>query len=282
MRPIDADNRGMNIPGFENAKYHLLYQPIVCIAPSNTVSVVALEAFLRVEQPNGTPVLTDAFLKMARDKGAGRAVGQWVIRQACADLADLRDEGYRGRININIALEDLRLSFVADIQSVINEYGLAGNLFLVDLTLEDSLPEEIEAIRAMEALRRLGARIYLDWGKGDFPLRNTVKDAVISGFKTARIPNLLHEPSGVRLQELQDFTRRYGREVIASRVETLIQRDLLLSMNCRIMQGYFFSKPVKPEMAMESIRLLTQEDAISPPISLAAILEKHSYATMAL
>jgi diguanylate cyclase len=266
----------MQIPGFENAKYHLLYQPIVCIAPDSTISVVALEAFLRVEQPGVAPLLTDSFLAIAREKGVLETVGYWVIQQACADLADMRDEGYRGRITINVSPTELTMAYVAEVQSALNEYGLAGNLFLMDITLEDSLPDDLQTVEAMEALRRLGIRLYLDGANRDFPLRNSVRDAAITGYKTARLPNTREDHAGIRLQELLDFSRRNGREVIASRVETLIQRDLLLSLNCRVMQGYFFSKPVKAEAVLESIRYLTQEEVPTPqPISLNAILERH-------
>lgn len=264
----------MQVPGFENAKYHLRYQPIVCIAPDTTISVVALEAFLRVEQPGEAPMQTDSFLAMAREKGEGEAVGIWVLHQACADLTDWRDEGYRGRVAINVSPAELTLTFVAEVQAALNEYGFAGNLLLMDITLDESWSEDSQAMEAMDALRRLGIRLYLDGAGSDFPLQKTLRNTGTVGYKTGRIPNMREEPSGIRMQELMDYARQYGREVIASRVETIVQRDLLLSMGCHIMQGYFFSKPVAAEAALKAIRMLTVGDAIPRPISIGAFLEQ--------
>ncbi|MBK6349128.1 MAG: EAL domain-containing protein [Proteobacteria bacterium] len=85
---------------------HLVYQPRVA---SDTLEITGVECLLRWEHAQLGPVGPDEFIPIAEETGLIDQIGDWVIDEACRQLATWRsrfeDDFF---VSINMAARQLR------------------------------------------------------------------------------------------------------------------------------------------------------------------------------
>lgn len=259
----------MHRADFAAEGFRLFYQPVVWIRPTSGAVVLALEAFLRLEHPTQGLLMADSFVIPTRESGGMESLGSWVAQRACADLAGWRATGYRGRVNLNVTPSELTLEYAAAVQGALNENGLAGDLLLLDITPDAPLTSSPVTRQAIDNLRHLGVRLFLDdFGSGGASLKS-LGQFPIAGIKFGRPPLSTDDPDALLLEELMELTNGSGRSLIVSRVESVAQRDCALQLGCRTMQGYLFSEAVPKEQVPSILQQIAAVQGVpgNPPAS---------------
>ncbi len=232
------------------------YQPQVV---TESGEIIGMEALLRWIHPERGFISPADFIPIAEKTGLIIEIGNWVLYQACAQVAQWREERQQDiRIAVNVsAIQFGEGDLVQHVIDTLQKTGLPSNQLELEIT-ESALINDMEATRdTLLQLRRLGVQIAIDdFGTGysslsylqNFPLdrikidQSFVRD-LTENSETAEITlAIISMAHGLKLK------------VIAEGVETDDQRDFLNSQTCEELQGYYFSRPLP---ASEVEKLLT-------------------------
>ena len=226
-------------------EFELHYQPRVDV-PSGRI--VAVEALLRWNHPEQGLLMPDQFVPFAEDSGLIVPIGDWVLREACAQARRWTEAGWgRIAVAVNLSMRQLRNPELIDQLRAALE-GNALPPWRLELEITESMamqaPEHTQ--RAVRAFADLGVRIALDdFGTGHsalhylkrFPV-NVLKidKAFVNG-----LPGDRHDAAIARA--VVDLARGLELEVVAEGVRLAAQRDFLLGVGCRLCQGDLFGGP---------------------------------------
>lgn len=229
----------------------LFYQPIVNLT---TDAAVGAESLIRWQHPSYGRLLPNAFIRLAEENGLINGLGDWVLRQACRDLAELRASDVVGQdffVSVNVSM--MQLSTVNDLISTaeraIDEHGLHPSNLLFELT--ESLP--LDAIpRASEQIRELNDRGFRlavdDFGTGYSSLEYLTLlpyDVLkIDPSFTSRLdaPDAYGAAEAV-LESLVHLSHRLSFDLICEGIETRRQLTQVIGTSVQFGQGYLFAQP---------------------------------------
>lgn len=212
--------------------------------------MIGVEALVRWQHPDRGLVSPGLFVPLAEETGQIHALGSWVLREGCRQLAAWSriPEMARIRLSINVSVRQFQQpAFVDEVIAVLAETGAPTGQLTLELT-ESLLMEQVDsAIESMQRLRAIGVRFSLDdFGTGysslgylsRFPF-DTLK---IDGSFVRDVVN--NAGSAAIIRTIIALANSLGLVVVAEGIETSEQRDFLLSCGCRCYQGYFFGRPV--------------------------------------
>ena len=216
----------------------LRYQPIVDAISSETI---AFEVTSQWCDPVKGIIPAERFIAAAEESGFIVPLTSWILRRSCYAAMALQSDA-----KISVNLSPLNFSDPALLDTVVatlEETGLPPSRLVVELT-EGLLLEESTAVSATVAgLRERGVEIWLDdFGTG-YSNFAYLQSLPLTSIKIDRC-FLADRPHRVALLSgLVSVAHACGLTVIAEGIETLEQRDLLLSLGANQMQGYLFGRP---------------------------------------
>jgi len=231
------------------------YQPTVSLTDHRWVGC---EALLRWQHPTRGRVAPSEFIAVAEETGLIVELGQWVLHEACAQVAQwrrTRPDVLELGIAVNVSPHQLQApGLLASVDAALRASGIPAHLLTIELT-ESVLLEHTEQMRdLLAALKARGVRLAIDdFGTGysslsylhRFPVDVLKIDrSFVSGMR-----------SGSDEQELARTIVRLGHSlgltVIAEGIEQDAELEALQSMGCDLGQGYLFSRPVPPELVTD-------------------------------
>jgi predicted signal transduction protein with EAL and GGDEF domain len=216
--------------------------------------VVGLEALLRWNHPELGMVRPDKFINIAEDTGMIVEIGAWVIDQACAELARLR-ERFRGAndltISVNVSARQLRSDTLMEtIAQALLLHRVPPRALCLELT-ESILMENLELVSSqLDAIRDCGTRISIDdFGTGYSSLAYLSKLSV-DELKIDRtfVKELEDDRDAASLiQAVVFIASSLGITSVAEGVETQGQAEQLARLGCAEVQGFLFARPLPPD-----------------------------------
>lgn len=231
-------------------EFVLFYQPQVSIA---TGEITGFEALLRWWHPQRGLLTPKDFMSIAEESGVIVPIGDWVLRQASAQMADWSKAGLpQVRLSVNISARQLENpNFVDSVMRAVQVYALNGHHLELEIT-ESLLMRDLEANAIkLGRLSATGIRIAIDdFGTGyssfkylsRFPIHTLKIDQSF-------IQELEREENISIVNAMVSMGRGMNLNVVAEGVETQAQLDQLQAINCHEMQGYFYSAPISSHEA---------------------------------
>lgn len=230
--------------------------------------VRSVEALVRWQHPQEGMVSPGTFIPIAEDAGLIVPLGDWVLEQACAMLADARVVAGRYGVSVNVsALQFEQPNFVDKLAALLQRTGIDPSRLTLEMT-ESLLLKDVElTIRTMEGIRALGVEFALDdFGTGysslAYLMRLPIQEIKMDqSFVRALDPNTV---GGALVEALLMVAKRKGLRVVAEGVEHAHQAELLQAWEPAILcQGYLFSKPLLAEAWMQAPQQLAPRPAVS-------------------
>jgi EAL domain-containing protein (putative c-di-GMP-specific phosphodiesterase class I)/CheY-like chemotaxis protein len=226
---------------------HLVYQPRVA---SDTLEITGVECLLRWEHPQLGAVGPEEFVPIAEETGLIDPIGDWVLDEACRQLAAWRarfeDDFF---VSINIAARQLRQpNFAARIKAALDKHRLPANALEIEITESSIVHAPQEARRMLEALRREGVRISMDdFGTGYSSL-GQIRRLPFDCVKLDRslMADLYTDigAQGVTAAVLA-MTRTLRIRSVAEGIEDPESLEMVSCLGCDEVQGYYISPPLK-------------------------------------
>jgi len=246
LRRLDLEN---NLRcALERDEFFLVYQPQFDLATGRVDSV---EALIRWQHPEHGMVSPLDFIPAAEENGLIVPIGEWVMRQACADTKQWEAEGHSLRVAVNLSARQFRDPDLADrIGSILAASGLPAERMELEVT-EGSLMEDTEATLAtLNRLTEIGLRLSLDdFGTGYSSLsylkRLPLNNVKVDGSFVRGLP--LDTENLAIVRAIVSLARNLGFTVTAEGVESLEQARCLQGLACDTLQGYFIGRPVGAE-----------------------------------
>jgi len=232
--------------GLERGEFFLVYQPIVDITDGR---ILGAEALVRWRHGEGDPIPPCRFITLAEETGIILELGDWVMRQACADAARWPETGTEPFVSVNISPRQFDHDGLSGkVRAALDASGLPPRSLVVEIT-ESAIMHNVDASqKTMRDLKALGARLAIDdFGTGYSSLsylgRFAVDKLKIDQSFTRGIGSTASSASIVNA--VIAMSRSLGIETIAEGVETEDQRAYLAARGCNQGQGYLFSRPVE-------------------------------------
>jgi EAL domain-containing protein (putative c-di-GMP-specific phosphodiesterase class I) len=230
----------------EKQEFFLVFQPQV----QADGTVVGAEALLRWRHPKLGLVSPAEFIPAAEQSGQILPIGAWVLRTAAHTLARwAQTPGLDAlALSVNVsARQFLQANFVDEVAETMLEFQLAPHRLKLELTESTLIHDTDDIARKMERLHALGVGCALDdFGTG-FSSLSYLKKLPLDQLKIdqAFVRDVLTDPSDAAIaRTVLQLGESLGLSVIAEGVETTGQRDFLLQNQCRLFQGYLFSRPL--------------------------------------
>ncbi len=245
-------------------QFELYYQPQIC---TDSKKICAVEALLRWNHPERGLIAPDAFIPSLEENGLIVEVGDWVLTQACTQLAAWKKIGFDLKISVNISPRQIRNDHLLEVlKNILNFRAIQPADLQLELT-ESGLLDNTELTSSLlEKVNDLGVAIALDdFGTGYSSL-SYLKKLPINTLKIDRsfvrdLPDDQHDLEIVAT--ILAMAKNLGLATVAEGVETMEQRDFLAENGCDYLQGYMFSKPRNAEDMLKMLH----DDNSNPDIS---------------
>jgi diguanylate cyclase (GGDEF)-like protein len=246
----------------ERGELALHYQPIVSM-PSR--SIIGAEALARWQHAERGRVPPGVFIPVAEETGLIVPIGEWVLREACAQARAWCEQGLRLRMAVNVSARQLRGGdFVQTTRRILGETGFDATRCALTLEITESeLMEHAQgSIELLKALKRQGLSVSIDdFGTGYSSLsylKHLPVDTLKIDVSFIRDINRAEDDAAI-VKAILALGHSLGLTTIAEGVETREQFETLLALGCDAAQGFLFS-PAVP--AQEFARLCRQPIAL--------------------
>jgi diguanylate cyclase (GGDEF)-like protein len=222
------------------------YQPIVSLGSGETIGA---EALVRWLHPKRGIVLPDKFIHIAEETGQISAIGEFVLRTACAQCKAWRDAG-RSEMWVSVNLSGRQFqdqNLVEMVKQILIKTGLPGNGLLLEITESVAIWDIDYTVRILNDLAKLGVYASLDdFGTGYSSINHLKRFP----FKSLKIDQSFireihsNKKSASLTVAIISMARSLELEVVAEGVEKEEQLSFLRTQLCNNAQGFLIDHPM--------------------------------------
>ncbi len=234
----------------ERQELEVYYQPQINIS---TGKITKVEALLRWHHRELGLIPPEKFIPLAEETGLIVSIGEWVLKTACAQNKAWQDtlELPSLSVAVNLSARQFQQSNLVDmVTQILSETQLNHQCLELEITESVAMKNVSLTQTTLRELSKMGVSISIDdFGTGycslsylkNFPIhclkidRSFVRDLKNDNNDAAITTAIIALAHGLNLA------------VVAEGVETKEQRNLLRILNCELMQGYLFSRPLSTE-----------------------------------
>jgi diguanylate cyclase (GGDEF)-like protein len=241
-------------------EFRVYYQPIVSL---QTGKIIGFEALIRWQHPQRGLISPVEFIPLAEETGLITILGEWVLRQACKQLAQWH-KTLAGQeelmMTVNLSPAQLKQPNLPQIvEKLLQKNHLNSQKLKLEIT-ESGLMENIDiALSLLQRFTKLGVQLSID----DFGIGySSLGRLQHLPFNTLKIDQSFVRWMGFENESLEivqtilTLAHNLGMNVVAEGVESLEQLSQLRQLQCDYGQGYLFSRPID---AIAATTLLTAD-----------------------
>jgi len=233
--------------GIAAGELRLMYQPQYCM---KDLRLMGVEALVRWQHPEQGLVPPDFFISLAEETGLILELGEWVLKEACAQGQRWREMGYPDiEIAVNVSAVQFHQGIVGQVQQVLSETGYPAQHLVIEVTESTLMKGALQAADLLAELKALGVWLSLDdFGTGysslaylkRFPLDKLKIDKAF----VTDLP--LNTDDAAITSAIIGLASNLNLLTVAEGVETTEQLDFLKEHGCQIAQGFLLDLPLWP------------------------------------
>ena len=228
----------------QNNEFEVFLQPKVDATTNNVIGAEALSRWFI----DGTYLSPDTFIPILEINGLIEKLDLYVFENVMRFLHILiLDDKEIVPISINISKKQNKVSdYVNKLDEIRRKYGVPTKYIEIEVTESSFVNNYDDAITAMRNLRELGYKISLDdfgTGYSNLEVLSTGLFDVVK-FDKSLIKDIEDEKRSKILLYSIELARSLGLEIVCEGVETKSQRDTVVKYGGKIIQGFYYSKPI--------------------------------------
>lgn len=225
----------------KNKEFVLVYLPKYDLAQNK---IESYEALLRWQHPQKGLLTPISFLRSLEEMGLGGQVGEWVIHQACEQMA----ANPQLNISINVFAKQYRDGDLLEVvEAALTKTAIEPNRLTLEISEQLIMADTGFAFACIADLKALGVRIALDDYANSVSSIAYLNRLPIDEVKIDRqyIEQIDRVPHTLRMVKgMVALAQNLELKVAVEGVERESQLDLLKAMQCDLVQGFYFSKPL--------------------------------------
>ena len=240
----------------ENNELVLYYQPQVDI---RTGKVVGVESLVRWNHPKEGLVMPGSFIPIAEDSYLIVELGSWVLREACRQFKEWKEHGLNIEyVAVNVSAQQIQSKhFFLELENLLDELDFNPDWLELEIT-ENTLIKNFEStLKNIHDFKKLGIKFSIDdFGTG-YSSFSYLKSLRISTLKIDRefIKDILDDKDDFEIvSAIIAMGHSLNYRIIAEGAEREEEVELLKTINCDVVQGYFFSKPLPNEKLITYVK----------------------------
>lgn len=212
-------------------------------------NVLGAESVVRWNNPKYEDLTPSSFLDVLERTSLIYKLDVYVWELVAKKLHEWKERGFADRfISVNVSSKDkFFIDIIKTFSELIKKYDISPQNFKVEIRETAMLENPEKTIAIFSQLKKLGIKVYIDnFGTG-FSSLNVLKDFIADGIKMDTSFLSESKVSGknkIILQTMISMSSDLGMEFIAKGVESENQMLALSKMDCKLFQGFYFSKPL--------------------------------------
>ncbi len=240
--------RGMNLNEFV-----LHYQPIYTLPG---LELAGFEALVRWQHPRRGLMYPADFIRVAEESGLIAPLGEWILQAACRQAKTWQEiAGIPLKMAVNLSavqFQDERL--VHAVRSALEESGIDPCLLELELTESAAMRDMDLTLKILGEFQEMGISISIDDFGSGYSSLDHIRHLPANTLKIDRsfIKEIRQDDSAI-VGAIITMAHRLKLSVIAEGVETENQLEILSSIGCDQVQGYYLGKALPPESILESV-----------------------------
>lgn len=227
----------------ENA-FDIHFQPLYEVTSDR---LRGFEALLRLSDAEGRPISPAEFIPIAEDTGLIEEIGDWVLNQSCRMATQWPEHVL---VAVNLSAAQFTSGTIAErVQDALMRTGLPASRLELEVTESLLITDPAKVLEQLIALKEIGVSVALDdFGTGysslsylwQFPFdklkvdKSFMTDLAVEGSKSREI-----------LATIIALGRVLDLKITAEGVETEAQAAVLRELDCDLVQGYLFGRPMR-------------------------------------
>ncbi|MBD8034810.1 MULTISPECIES: putative bifunctional diguanylate cyclase/phosphodiesterase [Solibacillus] len=240
----------------ENREFTLVYQPKI-----NTVTndIVGIEALVRWNSEKLGFVSPAEFIEHAEESGLIISLSEIIFDLACEGNHKLVAAGYpKIPIAVNVSsIHFQQQSFLESVQTILERNNTSAQCFEIEVTERTVMNSAQETVSKLVKLKQLGFKLSIDdFGTGYSSLSYLVRFPLdVLKIDRSFIQHIcsLDDKQAI-VDAIIQMAHRLQMKVVAEGVETSQQVELLKSMGCDFIQGYYYSRPLPMKELIDFIQ----------------------------
>lgn len=226
-------------------QFSIQLQPVI----DNDGNVLGAESVVRWNNPKYEDLTPSSFLDVLERTSLIYKLDVYVWELVAKKLHEWKERGFSDRfISVNVSSKDkFFIDIIKTFSELIKKYDISPQNFKVEIRETAMLENPEKTIAIFSQLKKLGIKVYIDnFGTG-FSSLNVLKDFIADGIKMDTSFLSESKVSGknkIILQTMISMSSDLGMEFIAKGVESENQMLALSKMDCKLFQGFYFSKPL--------------------------------------
>jgi diguanylate cyclase (GGDEF)-like protein len=240
----------------ERGELEVYYQPQVDLGSGR---ISGMEALVRWHHPELGLVSPGTFIPLAEESRFIVPIGLWVLRTACAQTKEWRDQGLPPlKVAVNLSAVQFREPDLVDqVRGALGETGLDAEFLELEITESVAMHDADATVATMEALHGLGLSLSIDdFGTGYSSL------GYLKRFPTGKVKvdqsfvrDMDKDPDNAAIcNGVIRMSHGLDMKVLAEGVETEAELELLREQRCDAVQGYFFGRPLPADAFAAEVR----------------------------
>jgi diguanylate cyclase len=233
----------------ERQEFVVYYQPQIDL---QTGCIVGTEALVRWRHPDRGLISPLDFIPLAEETGLIVPLDEWVLQTACQQARIWRDAGYGLPVAVNLSgIQFNQPGLSRRVLRILEATGLEPSYLKLELTESAVVRNPETAIATLLELRSLDIELSLDdFGTG-YSSFSYLQQFPFDSLKIDRsfVRNVTQDSKNAAiLVAIIKLAHSLNLKVVAEGVETEAQQEFLRQHQCDMMQGYYFSRPVTPDV----------------------------------
>ncbi len=242
----------------ERNELELYYQPKLHLRSG---LMTRAEVLLRWNHPRRGLLAPSAFIPAAERTGMIKAMTDWILDRALAEVRHWHDAGAPVHVAVNVSAKSLHEQTLPQkVHAALEKWGIDPRFLKIEITESSIMADPAHALAILAMLQSMGVRLSVDdFGTGFSSLTHLrqlpideikVDKSFVLGMSTS-------EADAAIVQTVIDLAHNLGKQVCAEGVEDEGTWKRLCDMGCDLAQGYWIARPLP---AHELDRWLAEND----------------------
>ena len=249
---MEKNMREAMLEGYK--EFEVYYQPIIDITAGN--KCIGAEALIRWNSSELGFVGPQEFIPLAEYLGLINPIGNHVLKTACLECDKWNKSGHPDyKVNVNLSVVQLlQPDIVETVGATIKETGINPKNLTLEVTESLAINDMERMVKILEGIKALGVKIALDdFGTGYSSLKH-IREIPFDVIKVDQcfVKDLSEDAySQAFVKMVAELAETIGVSVCVEGIETDKQLKALSGMKVKMIQGYYFDRPMQHEVFEE-------------------------------